>query len=69
MYLSTEENVIKKITILPRTMQTCVLEVWKPLSNPADEILSMQYLKQTVFKLLTWSNFHELFEFNGNRWY
>lgn len=48
MYVSTEENIIKKISVLPRTMKTCVVEIWKPLSNPSHKILSMHFLKHNV---------------------
>lgn len=48
MYVSTEDNTIKKLSVLPRTMVTCVLEIWKPLADPADKILSMYFLQQMV---------------------
>ncbi|XP_024085624.1 semaphorin-5B isoform X1 [Cimex lectularius] len=31
LYVATNEGVIKKISVLPRTLKTCVLEIWKPL--------------------------------------
>ena len=48
LYVSTNENVIKKISVLPRTMKTCVLEIWKPLPDSSNKILSMHFLRQTV---------------------
>lgn len=44
LYVATDTGLIKKISVLPRTLETCVLEVWGPLpSSP----LTLQFLKDT----------------------
>ncbi|XP_026679281.1 semaphorin-5B [Diaphorina citri] len=48
MYVATEEGLVKKISVLPRTQTTCVLEIWKPLPpDTPSSIYSMHFLKET----------------------
>lgn len=47
LYISTEHNLIKKMSILPRTRETCLIEIWQPEVGASSKILTMQYLKQT----------------------
>ncbi|XP_076296045.1 semaphorin 5c isoform X1 [Lasioglossum baleicum] len=44
LYVATEAGLIKKISVLPRTRETCVLEVWGPLPSTP---LTLQFLKDT----------------------
>lgn len=44
LYVSTTDGMIKKISVLPRTMEACVIEVWGPLPSAP---LTLQYLKET----------------------
>ncbi|XP_058797788.1 semaphorin-5A [Phymastichus coffea] len=44
LYVATIEGLIKKISVLPRTMDTCIIEIWGPLPSAA---LTLQYLKET----------------------
>ncbi|XP_076394986.1 semaphorin 5c isoform X2 [Megachile rotundata] len=44
LYVATDVGLIKKISVLPRTRETCIVEVWGPLpSNPT----VLQFLKDT----------------------
>lgn len=45
MYVATESGAIKKLSVLPRTRSSCVVEVWRP-ETPTN-IRTMQYLKNT----------------------
>lgn len=48
MFVATESGAIKKISVLPRTKSSCVVEVWRPpvgSDQPAMRIRTMQYLK------------------------
>ncbi|GJQ69974.1 Sema-5c [Trypoxylus dichotomus] len=47
LFVATIEGFIKKISVLPRTLETCIVEVWQavPISNVP--IFSFQYLKDT----------------------
>ncbi|XP_063708131.1 semaphorin-5A [Culicoides brevitarsis] len=47
IYVSTEEGYIKKISILPRTKETCVIEKWQATESPQVKIRTLQYLKET----------------------
>lgn len=47
LYVSTDEGFIKKISVLPRTRETCVIEIWKPEPNTKSEIKTIQFLKET----------------------
>lgn len=47
IYAATEENLIKKLSILPRTKETCVVEIWQPEIEKNSKILTLQFLKQT----------------------
>ncbi|XP_015592204.1 semaphorin-5A [Cephus cinctus] len=42
LYVATTTGLIKKISVLPRTQETCIIEVWGPLPSPA---MSLQFLK------------------------
>ena len=45
LYVATAAGLIKKISILPRTQETCVVEVWGPLPSPA---MTLQFLKDAM---------------------
>lgn len=47
IYLTTEDGHIKKISVLARTKETCVIEIWKPEVDSSIVIKSIQYLKET----------------------
>ena len=49
MYVATVDGYVKKISILPRTQETCVVEVWRasPPHNADSHILALRYLKET----------------------
>ncbi|XP_064215610.1 semaphorin-5B [Tribolium castaneum] len=47
IYVSTTTGVIKKISVLPRTQETCVVEIWQTVQNPATPVKSIQFLKAT----------------------
>ncbi|XP_046600130.1 semaphorin-5B isoform X1 [Neodiprion lecontei] len=44
LYVATTEGLVKKISVLPRTQETCVLEVWGPLPS---SVRTLQFLKDT----------------------
>ena len=44
-------GLVKKISVLPRTKETCVIEIWQPEQNPHTKIRSLQYLKDTVIAI------------------
>lgn len=48
MYVATADGLVKKISVLPRTQETCVVEIWKPFSgdNPI-AIRALNFLKDT----------------------
>lgn len=47
IYIATTEGVIKKISVLPRTQETCIIEVWQTMQDTWMPIKSMQFLKET----------------------
>lgn len=47
LYVANENNLIKKISILPRTIETCTIEIWEPEINVDARILTIQFLKHT----------------------
>lgn len=47
MYVATEDNLIKKMSILARTKETCVIEIWQPKIGKNSKLLTMQFLKHT----------------------
>ena len=49
MYVATADGLVKKISVLPRTQETCVVEIWKPFSgdNPI-AIQALHFLKDMV---------------------
>lgn len=47
IYVATEMNLVKKLTILPRTKETCVIEVWQPEADKSSKILTIQFLKHS----------------------
>jgi semaphorin 5 len=47
IYVATTEGLIKKISILPRTQETCVVEVWQTVQDAAAPIKKIQFLKET----------------------
>lgn len=44
LYVATNEGLIKKISVLPYSMETCIIEVWGPLPSTP---MTLQYLKET----------------------
>lgn len=51
IFVATAAGFIKKLGVLPRTMQTCLLEVWEPFSpklRNATRITELKYLPQKV---------------------
>lgn len=47
IYVATEQNQIKKLSVLTRTKETCVIEIWQPEIEKSSRILTMQFLKQS----------------------
>ncbi|XP_018333129.1 semaphorin-5A, partial [Agrilus planipennis] len=45
LYVATTEGFVKKLSVLPNTHETCVVEVWQPVVK--ENILSIQYLKES----------------------
>lgn len=51
IFVATSSGMIKKLGVLPRTMQTCLLEVWEPFSpklRNSSRITELKYLPQKV---------------------
>ncbi|XP_017889884.1 semaphorin-5A [Ceratina calcarata] len=44
LYVATDLGTIKKISVLPRTQESCIVEVWGPLPSTP---MTMQFLKDT----------------------
>ncbi|OXU28754.1 hypothetical protein TSAR_006189 [Trichomalopsis sarcophagae] len=44
LYVATTEGLIKKISVLPRNLETCIIEIWGPLPSTP---ITLQYLKET----------------------
>lgn len=44
LYVATDVGLIKKISVLPRTQETCIVEVWGPLPSTP---MTLQFLKDT----------------------
>lgn len=44
LYVATTAGLVKKITVLPRTQETCIVEIWGPLPSPP---MTLQFLKDT----------------------
>ncbi|XP_039315007.1 semaphorin-5B isoform X1 [Solenopsis invicta] len=44
LYVSTATGLIKKISVLPRTQETCIVEIWGSLPSPP---MTLQFLKDT----------------------
>lgn len=47
IYVSTDSGLIKKISVLPRTKETCVIELWQPELNNDIRIRVIEFLKET----------------------
>lgn len=47
IYVSTTDGLVKKLSVLPRTKETCAIELWQPEIGAESRILSMKYLKHT----------------------
>lgn len=47
LYVATENAIVKKMSVLPRTKETCVIEVWQVEPNPHTKVRALQYLKET----------------------
>lgn len=73
LYVATDVGLLKKISVLPRTQETCIVEVWGPLPSTP---ITLQFLKDTQslyvgteFGLLRYvarRNLHESFERESN---
>jgi chondroitin sulfate proteoglycan 4 len=49
LFVATADGLVKKITVLPRTQETCVVEIWKPFTGDRPvPIKALHYLKDTV---------------------
>lgn len=49
MYVATLTGLVKKIVVLPRTQETCLVEIWHPIPlDVPNHIRALQYLKDTV---------------------
>lgn len=44
LYVATTTGMIKKISVLPRTQETCIVEAWGPVPSPP---MTLQFLKDT----------------------
>ncbi|XP_394067.4 semaphorin-5A isoform X1 [Apis mellifera] len=44
LYVATDVGLLKKISVLPRTQETCIVEVWGPLPSTP---ITLQFLKDT----------------------
>ncbi|KAF5284738.1 hypothetical protein FQA39_LY04463 [Lamprigera yunnana] len=47
IYVATLAGEIKKLTVLPESQKTCVIEIWQPVPDVKIPILTIQYLKET----------------------
>lgn len=47
VYVANEANLVKKLSILPRTKETCLIEIWQPEIQSDRKLLNLQYLKHT----------------------
>lgn len=47
IYVANTDGLIKKLSVLPRTKETCVIEMWQSQPDTNTRILTMQFLKQT----------------------
>lgn len=47
IFVANDQNLIRKLSIMSRTMETCIVEIWEPISNKNSRILNMQFLKHT----------------------
>lgn len=47
IYVATEEGLVKKISVLPRTKETCIVEIWRPEISSSVRIRTIQFLKET----------------------
>lgn len=47
LYVATLEGLIKKISILPRTLESCVVEIWETDAGIYNPIKNMNFIKQT----------------------
>lgn len=47
IFVATDQNLIKKLSILPRTRESCVVEIWEPQIGQNSKLLTLQFLKQT----------------------
>lgn len=47
IYVATENGLIKKISVLPRTKETCVIEIWQPeVMGQNSGIRTLEFLKE-----------------------
>lgn len=47
IYVATTEGLIKKISVLPRTQETCIVEIWQTVQDSLVPIRSIQFLTAT----------------------
>lgn len=46
IFVATTDGLVKKLSVLPRTKETCVIEIWQPQIQNT-KILTMKFLKHT----------------------
>lgn len=47
IYVTTDDGLIKKISVLPRTKESCLIEVMEPESSRDVEVKTMEFVKAT----------------------
>lgn len=47
VYVATAGGLVKKISVLPRTKESCVIELWQPEPDASTPILALEFLKET----------------------
>lgn len=49
IYIATESGLVKKMTVLPRTQETCLVETWSVIPpNSSARIRNIKTLRETV---------------------
>ncbi|KAL1122703.1 hypothetical protein AAG570_003030, partial [Ranatra chinensis] len=50
LYIANTEGLIKKISVITRTLETCVLEIWKPIPNGmTSNILTLKFALDSIY--------------------
>lgn len=47
IFIATVDGLVRKLSVLPRTKQTCVIEIWQPEFGIDSKILTLKFLKHT----------------------